>query len=143
MEKYKFAPLVPELKVANIRDSLHFWCEGLGFAVAYDRPEEGFAYLEHEGSQIMLDQYDSDSRWIVGAMERPLGRGINIQMFVTDVSPILDSLAKLDWPLFWPLEDKWYRVGAIEAGNRQFLVQDPDGYLLRFAQDLGDRPVGD
>jgi hypothetical protein len=35
--------------------------------------------------------------------------------------------------------EKWYRAGDRELGQRQFLVQDPDGYLLRFCQDLGER----
>ena len=26
-------------------------------------------------------------------------------------------------------------------GNKEFLVKDPDGYLLRFAEDLGAKPV--
>jgi hypothetical protein len=43
-------------------------------------------------------------------------------------------------PLFGDLEDAWYRQGDIDSGNRQYLVQDPDGYLLRFFQDLGARP---
>ena len=38
-------------------------------------------------------------------------------------------------------EEKWYRKDSIEVGNKQFLVQDPDGYLLRFTQDLGKRPI--
>jgi len=29
----------------------------------------------------------------------------------------------------------------MEAGNRQFIVADPDGYLLRFFSDVGRRPV--
>jgi hypothetical protein len=29
--------------------------------------------------------------------------------------------------------------GARHSGQRQFLVQDPDGYLLRFAEPLGER----
>jgi hypothetical protein len=36
-------------------------------------------------------------------------------------------------------EEKWYRTGARETGVRQFLVQDPDGYLLRLQQRLGER----
>jgi hypothetical protein len=39
------------------------------------------------------------------------------------------------------LEDRWYRRGANEHGNRQFVVADPDGYLLRFFTSLGSRPV--
>jgi hypothetical protein len=40
-----------------------------------------------------------------------------------------------------PLEQKWYRMGDVEGGNHQFVVVDPDGYLMRFAQDLGTRPA--
>jgi hypothetical protein len=44
-------------------------------------------------------------------------------------------------PLFVPLEERWYRRDDVLLGNRQFLVQDPDGYLLRFFEDLGERPL--
>ncbi len=140
-EDYPFNDLVPELKVADIRDSLRFWCEGLGFRIAYDRPEEGFAYLERGSLQVMLDQFDETSRWNVGSMQRPLGQGINLQMFVSEIASILAGLEWLNWPLFWPVEEKWYRTRDGEGGNRQFLVQDPDGYLLRFAESLGTRSV--
>jgi lactoylglutathione lyase len=40
-----------------------------------------------------------------------------------------------------PLEERWYRRGDVLLGQRQFVVQDPDGYLLRFCQDLGSRPA--
>ena len=39
-----------------------------------------------------------------------------------------------------PLEDKWYRRDDMLLGNRQFVVADADGYLLRFFEDLGSRP---
>ena len=39
------------------------------------------------------------------------------------------------------VEEKWYRRDGFEVGNRQILVQDPDGYLLRFTEDLGERPL--
>ncbi len=38
-------------------------------------------------------------------------------------------------------EEKWYRADKIEVGQRQFLVMDPDGYLLRLVMDLGERPL--
>ncbi|MBV8913318.1 MAG: VOC family protein, partial [Acetobacteraceae bacterium] len=79
-------------------------------------------------------------RWITGALEPPFGRGLNLQMTVDDIQPILSALLGAGWPLFLEPEEKWYRAGAIEAGVRQFLVQDPDGYLLRFSQSLGERP---
>ena len=43
--------------------------------------------------------------------------------------------------VYLPLEDNWYRRGEMLLGNRQFIVQDPDGYLLRLFEDLGSRPA--
>jgi catechol 2,3-dioxygenase-like lactoylglutathione lyase family enzyme len=132
-----FAPLVPELDVFDLARSKAFWCDVLGFQIAYQRPENGFVYIERQGSQVMLMQRNGIRE--TGNLERPLGRGINFQMFVDSVEPLLGALRKASWPLFGECHDAWYRIAGEERGNRQFLVQDPDGYLLRFAQDLGNR----
>jgi catechol 2,3-dioxygenase-like lactoylglutathione lyase family enzyme len=50
--------LVPELMVTDIHKSLHFWTSLIGFNIAYERPEVGFAYLDQSGVQLMLEQYD-------------------------------------------------------------------------------------
>lgn len=34
---------------------------------------------------------------------------------------------------------KWNRIGPMPSGNRQFVVEDPDGYLLRLFTSLGTR----
>ena len=52
---------------------------------------------------------------------------------------LYDRLAAAGWPLFMPVEDKWYRAGDRELGQRQCVVADPDGYLLRLAQEIGFR----
>lgn len=132
-----FARLVPELDVFDLGESQNFWCEILGFRIAYGRPENRFMYIELQGSQVMLKQQNGN--WETGALQRPLGRGINFQMFVDSVAPLLDALKREEWPLFRECHDAWYRIAGEERGNRQFLVQDPDGYLLRFAEDLGKR----
>jgi catechol 2,3-dioxygenase-like lactoylglutathione lyase family enzyme len=133
-----FAPLVPELIVLDLARSRAFWCDVLGFQVAYQRPEHNFMYIERQRSQLMLKQRNGN--WETGPLERPLGRGINFQMFVDSVEPLLAALKRADWPLFKERHDAWYRIAGEERGNRQFLVQDPDGYLLRFAQDLRTGP---
>jgi catechol 2,3-dioxygenase-like lactoylglutathione lyase family enzyme len=132
-----FADLVPELSVSNIQDSLLFWCGLLGFEIAYDRPAARFAFLVREGLQIML--CERNGRWEQDEMERPFGRGINLQMAVAHHAPLLAALAEAAWPLYEPPSDAWYRVGDYEHGQREFLVQDPDGYLLRFIEELGIR----
>jgi catechol 2,3-dioxygenase-like lactoylglutathione lyase family enzyme len=132
-----FARLVPELDVFDLAKSKAFWCDVLGFEIAYERPENGFIFIELQGSQVMLNTRNGN--WETGELQHPLGRGINFQMFVDSTEPLLDALKKARWPLFRECHDAWYPVAGEERGNRQFLVQDPDGYLLRFAQDLGKR----
>lgn len=134
--------LVPELTVSSYATSRAFYRDLLGFRVAYERPEEGFGFLERAGVQLMLDQADLGRTFAVeGApLERPFGRGVNFQIKVDAVAPILTGLADAGVALYLPLEDKWYRADDMERGNRQLAVADPDGYLLRFFEDLGSRP---
>jgi catechol 2,3-dioxygenase-like lactoylglutathione lyase family enzyme len=132
-----WAAMVPELSVSDIRTSLSFWCDLLGFAVAYDRPEARFAYLVRGPLQVMLCELNG--RWEVAEMQRPFGRGINLQMIVEQIDPILGSLDRAGWPLYEQPNEAWYRTGDQERGQIEFLVQDPDGYLIRFYEHLGTR----
>ena len=52
--EFAWARLVPELLVTDINKSLRFWRDLCGFAVLFNRPDEGFAYLDLGGAQIML-----------------------------------------------------------------------------------------
>ncbi|TPW78369.1 VOC family protein [Schumannella sp. 10F1B-5-1] len=132
--------LVPELTVTDLAASLAFWRELCGFAVVYDRPEEGFAYLALGSAHVMLDQRGIGRDWITAEAVHPFGRGINLQISVPTLDPILRRMAEVGHPLFLEPETRWYRVGARrEAGVRQFLVTDPDGYLVRFQESLGER----
>lgn len=133
-----FSALTPELDVRDLDASLAFWCDGLGFNIAYARGESAFAYLERDGAQVMLNT--ANGNWATGPLTPPFGRGINLQIRVRSTAPILERLEAFPWPLFRRQHEAWYRIGAQETGCRQFLVQDPDGYLLRFSEDLGMRP---
>ena len=139
---FAWATMVPELMVSDLDASLRFWCGLCGFVVAYDRPEDRFAYLDRAGRQVMLEEAMAPGRrWVTAPLERPFGRGMNLQVTVDDLSPILSTLDAAGWALFLAPEEVWYRAGSQDTGVRQFLVQDPDGYLIRFSQPLGLRPV--
>jgi len=132
--------LVPELAVSDLMASLRFWIEIAGFSIAYQRPEEGFAMLERDGARVMLEQPDRAARtWETGPLEQPFGRGVNFEIDVDDLDAILARFSAAGAPLFMAAEEKWYRHGAREIGIRQFLAQDPDGYLLRFSQRISRR----
>jgi catechol 2,3-dioxygenase-like lactoylglutathione lyase family enzyme len=138
---FDWARLVPELLITDLATSLRFWRDLCGFRVVFDRADEGFAYLDLGGAQIMLDQRGLTRDWETGVMQIPFGRGVNFQVSVPAIEPVLAALAAADWPLFLAPERKWYRTGDIETGVHQFLVQDPDGYLVRFSAWIGERPI--
>lgn len=131
------AKLVPELLVSDHAASRDFYTRILGFAVRYERPAEKFSYLDLGGAELMIEQ-ETDF-WATAPREKPYGRGIHLQIKVDAIGPILARLEQAGIALFRPVEEAWYRSDETYSGNRQFLVQDPDGYLLRMFENLGER----
>jgi catechol 2,3-dioxygenase-like lactoylglutathione lyase family enzyme len=135
-----FAGLVPELIVEDIDASLRFWCDALGFAIAYRRPEERFVYLERpEGAQIML--CERSGKWETGLLEKPYGRGVMFQIFIATIGPVVEKLTERGVPILAGPREIWRRWGDREGGKREVFVSDPDGYLIMLAEDIGERPV--
>lgn len=135
----KFNKLIPELSISNFDKSLNFYIQVLGFKTEYKRDESKFAMISLQGSQIMIEEINSN--WKTGELEYPFGRGINFQIEVEKIQPLLDSLKKNDYPLFVEPKENWYRKDKQLLGNKEFLVKDPDGYLLRFSENLGTKSV--
>ncbi len=135
--------LVPELAVTDWRASRGFYCDLIGFSVRYERPEEGFCYLVLGDAHLMIDQVGLGRDLVPeeAVLEQPFGRGLNLQIRVPEVHAMLLRLAEAKTILHLPLEERWYRRNQHEVGHRQFVVADPDGYLLRFVEDLGERPL--
>lgn len=127
--------MVPELTVNDFAASLHFYTVVLGFKVRIQRQQPDFAYLYYDEAQLMIEQFHPQG-WNTAELERPLGRGINFQIEVDDIQAVLTGLQQHAVPLYRPLRDNHYDTGETTACQREFLVQDPDGYLLRFSQYL-------
>jgi catechol 2,3-dioxygenase-like lactoylglutathione lyase family enzyme len=134
----KFNSLIPEISVSNFQKSLSFYTK-IGFKLEYGRQEKNFAMLSFGNSQIMIEQYNG--HWETGKLEPPFGRGINFEIECKDVDLLSNLIKDNGYKLFRNVEENWYRQKNKEVGNREFLVQDPDGYLLRFAQSLGTRNI--
>jgi catechol 2,3-dioxygenase-like lactoylglutathione lyase family enzyme len=135
-----FAAMVAELLVSDIESSLAFWCGPLGFAIAYQRPEQRFAYLERpEGAQVMLAQ--RSGKWETGPLEPPFGRGVMFQLFGLPLAPIETALEQAGIPLHTGPREVWRRYGDREGGRREIVVLDPDGYLVMLTQELGERAL--
>ena len=85
------ARLVPELLVSDIGRSLAFYLGVCGWRVLWQRPAEGFAYLEREGAELMLEE-PRGRTFLAGPLEHPYGRGMNLQIQVSDVDTLHDAV---------------------------------------------------
>lgn len=131
--------LIPELDVTDLAKSAAFYAL-LGFHVEYERADEGFAYLASPAAALMLQVADGRGRrFRTAPLKRPFGRGVNFQLELDEVDSVYRRVLDAGHDIVVALEERWYQGGAKEAGNRQFVVADPDGYLVRPFTSLGER----
>ena len=125
-----FNNLIPELSVFDILQTKNFY-EELGFKIEYERQEEKFVFMSFQDSQFMFEQIHDDG-WNIGELVYPLGRGINFSIAVDDIEELYKLVNNLNIELYRELTRNIYQVNGIEEMQIEFLIQDPNGYLLRF-----------
>ena len=133
-----FNKIIPELSVTNLEKSLSFY-KTVGFKIEYERPENKFVFLSMGEIQLMIQEISENDKWDIAPLSYPFGNGINFQLEVNSVEYIYNSLKKENYKITFEIEENWYRQDNKLLGNKEFLVQDPDGYLLRFSEDLGEK----
>lgn len=134
----KFNKMIPELSVSNLKESMEFYCSA-GFKVEYERKEDKFVFLSLGEIQFMLQEIAENDKWEVAPLVYPFGNGINFQLEVENVEKVYNQLKEKEYKIAFEMEENWYRQDNKLLGNKEFLVQDPDGYLLRFSEDLGEK----
>jgi catechol 2,3-dioxygenase-like lactoylglutathione lyase family enzyme len=135
----EFSKLIPELSVSSYETSINFYIYSLGFKIDYAREKNKFAMISMNGAQMLIEEMNGN--WETGKLEYPLGRGVNFQIEIENAEEMAERLKRGKMKLFREIEENWYRVNDKEYGNKEFLAQDPDGYLLRFSEDLGPRNI--
>ena len=125
-----FNNLIPELSVFDIVQTKNFY-EELGFKIEYDRQEKKFVFMSFQGSQLMFEQIH-DEGWNTGELVYPLGRGINFSIAVDDIEKLYSLVKSKQLEIYKELVRSVYRVNEIEEIQMEFLIQNPNGYLLRF-----------
>ena len=132
MSKIIFNKLIPELSVSNIENSKQFYLS-LGFSILYERVEDKFCFLELDGCQVMIEEINDN--WNTGKLEYPYGRGMNISMEVKDIDSIYYKVKEKAYPIFQDMQVDKYQVDDKVYFDKEFLIQDVDGYLLRFVSE--------
>lgn len=125
-----FNNLIPELSVFDILQTKKFYKE-LGFKIEYERQKEKFIFMSFQDSQFMFEQIH-DEGWNTGELIYPLGRGINFSIAVEDVEELYKLVKTLNFEIYKELTRNKYQVNGTEETQIEFLIQDPNGYLLRF-----------
>ncbi|MDZ4277897.1 MAG: VOC family protein [Dehalococcoidia bacterium] len=130
-------PLVaaaPEFFVRDLEASLRFYGDGLGFQVL--RLEPDFAVAALGGAHLLLalpeaapgsDAASHLGPWLASG---PRGVGVNVRIMVDDVDAMYQRARELGATVVWDIDDRYY-------GLRDFIIADPDGFLLRFAAPSG------
>ncbi len=159
--------LVPELYVSNLRVSLEFYQDVLGFRMEYERPEDKFAALSLGGAQLMLEEAPSLARatpaefeqgqWRPADLEPPFGRGVNFEIRVDDIDAANERIAARGYPLLLDVHQRVYRLKLDENGtavigdttqhfytqNRyRDIVADPDGKSFYLITDENGKTSG-
>lgn len=132
--------IIPELSVTNLENSLNFY-KTAGFKIEYDRPENKFVFISFGEIQFMLQEISDNDKWDLAPLSYPFGNGINFQLEVDNLDEIYNNLKKANYKITFDIEENWYRKNNKLLGNKEFLIQDPDGYLLRFSEDLGEKDI--
>ena len=125
-----FNNLIPELSVFDILQTKNFY-EELGFKIEYERQEEKFVFMSFQDSQFMFEQIHAEG-WNTGELIYPLGRGINFSIAVDDIENLYTLVKSKRLEIYKKLTKSVYLVNGIEEIQMEFLIQDPNGYLLRF-----------
>ena len=136
----EFNKNIPELSVTNLENSLNFY-KTAGFKVEYDRLESKFAFISLDKIQFMLQEIADNDKWDIAPLSYPFGNGINFHLEVENLDKIYNNFKNSDYKITFNMEENWYRQNNKLLGSKEFLIQDPDGYLLRFSEDLGEKEV--
>ena len=125
-----FNNLIPQLSAFDTLQTKKFYKE-LGFKIEYERQKEKFIFMSFQDSQFMFEQIHDDG-WNTGELSYPLGRGINFSIAVEDVEELYKLVKTLNFEIYKELTRNKYQVNGTEETQIEFLIQDPNGYLLRF-----------
>ena len=132
---YVLNTLTPNLVVSNVERSIAFYRDVLGFTVTATVPDSFplvFASLRHGAVEVFLNAPEAASAEYPLFSNRPIGGTLTLFIGVSDIVAAYDAL-KDRVKIVMPFEKKWY-------GVTEFAFEDPDGYVITFAQPDAPQP---
>jgi lactoylglutathione lyase len=124
-----FTKLTPNLLVANVERSLAFYVDTLGFARGMTVPEQPplvFASVTSGPVEIFFNDAATAIKEYPAFAGRPIGATGTMFIEVQGVDALHDRL-KASAKIVMPIVTQFY-------GLREFAIEDPDGYVITFAE---------
>ena len=121
----EFKSIVPVLRIADLDRAVDFYTIILGFSVEWRAGNDG------GGENAMLRAGTTSLLLSTGSHlgDTPHFTG-TLYFNMTGVQPFFESI-KDQVEIVWPLE-------TMEYGQQEFGIRDLDGYILAFAETVGD-----
>jgi lactoylglutathione lyase len=126
---HQLTKLTPNLVVSDVARSMAFYRDRLGFTVETTVPDAApyvFAIMRSGPVGIFLNAPEPMTEEYPSLKGQPLGGTFTMFIEVTGIERTYEEL-KAQIPIVAALETKWYGVA-------EFVVADPDGYLITFAE---------
>lgn len=118
---------VPNIIVSDVARSQQFYRDVLEFETAQtvppDKPPFIFVNMKRGGVEVFLNARPPEGPLAKG----PLGGGISLYVEVQGVDDLAKKIEGRGVKLAIPLHTEFY-------GMREFAINDPDGYMLIFAE---------
>jgi uncharacterized glyoxalase superfamily protein PhnB len=127
-----YTKLTPNLIVANVERSLAFYVDVLGFARGMTVPDQSpfvFASVTSGPVEIFLNDAATAIQEYPAFGGKPIGATATMFIETAGVDALHDHV-KSKAKVVMPLETKFY-------GMREFAIEDPDGYVITFAERIG------
>jgi len=124
--------LTPNLMVDDMRQTLDFYQNILGFELAAtvpDKPPYNWVMLGRDEVQIMFQTRESLGEEIPALESTPLGGALSLYVRVRDIDALYERVQG-NAKIVLGMRDAFY-------GMREFALQDPNGFVLMFAQPKG------
>jgi uncharacterized glyoxalase superfamily protein PhnB len=128
----QFTKLTPNLVVANVERSLAFYVDTLGFSRGMTVPDASpfvFAAVTSGPVEIFFNDAAAATKEYPAFAGKPIGATGTLFIEMQGVDALHDRL-KSTVKIVMPIVTQFY-------GMREFAIEDPDGYVITFAERIG------
>jgi uncharacterized glyoxalase superfamily protein PhnB len=137
----EISKLTPNFAVANIRQTVQFYRENLGFELVMavpvtqdgveqqlaDGKEYVYAMMKKDNIELMFQQLDSFSEDVILAGKIPVGASVSFYMEGKGIESFYAEMKSRNIKIS-ELKLTWY-------GIKEFYLKDNNGYILGFAEE--------